>query len=442
VVELLWTRFPTFVAGLATIGLAAWVFWLNPGRRLNRSFATLVFLQGVFLGSFMFDAFPGFGQARKYPEIALVFAGMDFAWCFITHYGGARRTPLRAAVPWLMLAAAIGCEAAYFLRHDLIEYPTAVAGHEFFAPGALAFVIDGRLPVFMGIALLFVLAYRKAPSATLRRDWLLAASAFSIVPLYYVSRDLFSRIVALVDPKWHFQLVALYATFGGILGDLLRLLVLPLLALALVVLYRHAQHLGDQRTARDANWFASLSGAVALAGFAAMGVYYFVGQHAGFVASDVTYGLVGLAFPLLLLLPVLRSQVLDVDARVRLTVKRGLVGYVFVAVVFVTVEAAAQTLSNNLSFGVGGVAAGILLFALHPLQRLAERVADQTVGRSKPIKDMDSRERHELYQEQAMIAWADGKLERKERLLLDRLREKLGLSVQDAARIESKAVGD
>jgi uncharacterized tellurite resistance protein B-like protein len=74
------------------------------------------------------------------------------------------------------------------------------------------------------------------------------------------------------------------------------------------------------------------------------------------------------------------------------------------------------------------------------LQRFAERVANRTLPHGKSLKSMDSAERVEVYAEQARIAWADGQLERKERMLLDKLRDQLGLSAAEASRLEAQAL--
>lgn len=51
----------------------------------------------------------------------------------------------------------------------------------------------------------------------------------------------------------------------------------------------------------------------------------------------------------------------------------------------------AQTfLTDVYGFVVGGVAAGLLLFAIHPLQRVAERVADAAMPGVRDPRDISS----------------------------------------------------
>ncbi|HEX9817141.1 MAG TPA: hypothetical protein VGB18_09190 [Candidatus Thermoplasmatota archaeon] len=49
-------------------------------------------------------------------------------------------------------------------------------------------------------------------------------------------------------------------------------------------------------------------------------------------------------------------------------------------------------------------------------------------------------QRHQLYRDQAVLVWADHSITRRERILLDNLREHLALTFEEAARIERDAI--
>jgi uncharacterized membrane protein YebE (DUF533 family) len=111
----------------------------------------------------------------------------------------------------------------------------------------------------------------------------------------------------------------------------------------------------------------------------------------------------------------------------------------FLAVFFVVAQLAQNFLSDEYGLVAGGVAAGLLLFALSPLQRIAEGVANTAMPGVKSFNEMSHAERLEAYLRSARIAWADGAIDRSERAMLDGLRETLGLSTEETTRLESEA---
>ncbi|MBI2076792.1 MAG: hypothetical protein HYT80_00265, partial [Euryarchaeota archaeon] len=89
---------------------------------------------------------------------------------------------------------------------------------------------------------------------------------------------------------------------------------------------------------------------------------------------------------------------------------------------------------------VGIAAAAVLLLALHPLQRLADRLSRAAVPNAKPLAAMSHPEHLALYKEQVQIAWADGTMSAKERRMLDRTRERLAISLEESMRVENAVV--
>jgi hypothetical protein len=143
----------------------------------------------------------------------------------------------------------------------------------------------------------------------------------------------------------------------------------------------------------------------------------------------------------LLAFSILRHQLLGIDVKVKWTIKRGTLAGMFLAVFFVVAQLGQNYLSGALGWAVGGVAAGLMLFALTPLQRLAERVADAAMPGVKAVGEMTRDDRASLYREAARTAWADGVLTRDERAMLDTLRDRLGLGGDESIRIEREAAG-
>ncbi|HEV8359276.1 MAG TPA: hypothetical protein VGR28_02355, partial [Candidatus Thermoplasmatota archaeon] len=157
-------------------------------------------------------------------------------------------------------------------------------------------------------------------------------------------------------------------------------------------------------------------------------------------------GLVAFVFGLWLLVrdqalvyALLRTQLFDIDVKVRWTIKQSTVAGVFIGVFFIVSEAAQQVLSTTVGPVIGIVAAGALLFALAPLQHAAERVASAAVPGAKAAGDMTTDERRRAYLDAARLAWADGSISKDERAMLEQFRASLGIAEQEAYRIEREA---
>lgn len=96
-------------------------------------------------------------------------------------------------------------------------------------------------------------------------------------------------------------------------------------------------------------------------------------------------------------------------------------------------------LSESLRPMLGIAAAGMIVFAIAPLQRAAEKVANAAMPGVKPAADMTASERLRVHRDQARLAWADGKLLDEERAMLDGLRKSMGISAEDALQVEREA---
>lgn len=143
-----------------------------------------------------------------------------------------------------------------------------------------------------------------------------------------------------------------------------------------------------------------------------------------------------LAFVPLLAYAILKAQLFDIDLKVKWTVRRGtVVGIIAVASVVVA-EVAQNWLSDAFGYLAGGLAAGVLLLALRPLDRLGSRVADAAMPRVQPTDEYFAFRKHEVYRAAVESARQDGEVTAKERALLDTLRASLGIDPRIAAEIE------
>jgi hypothetical protein len=183
----------------------------------------------------------------------------------------------------------------------------------------------------------------------------------------------------------------------------------------------------DARAARD---LALLTFGTALGGLLA-------GLVLGNVPDSGLYGVARFAAAGLLAYAILRQQLLGIDVKVKWTIRQSTVAAAFIGVFFVVSESASNFFaSSGLGPYLGIAAAGMLVFAMAPLQRAAERVASAAMPGVKAPAQMGAGERAEAYRQQVEAAWADGVLTEDERHMLDAAGEALRLTRDEAAAIE------
>ncbi len=135
---------------------------------------------------------------------------------------------------------------------------------------------------------------------------------------------------------------------------------------------------------------------------------------------------------------ILRTQLFDIDLRIRWTIRQSTVASVFVAVMFVVSEGASQFLSDELGAVSGLLAAGVLMFFLAPLQRFAERVATSAMPNTKNTPEYAAFRKMQVYESALAEAQHEDGISDRERALLNRLRDSLGISAADADAIETE----
>jgi hypothetical protein len=433
------TDIPGIIAALGFIGLGIWVFALDPGSRLHRTFGLLSFVRGGFLlavrlGEWVWTLM---GRMAGYFDIAIPFAILAFALAYRDRFNPdpKRRFDARRVTPWILVAGVVA-EIAYFLDHDV------------YLEGPLFPVFGTSMAAFGIFGLILARTANTARKITTRRAALLGSFAFTIEIAYqgtWQSSESITEIITGFDRANYLRPVVAID----------QLLILSSVVLALVATGTILR--GRDGSDRFASWYPALIAAsvvvgIGLAvGFALaldagdgvvverwIGVHFFVG------------GLYFLASLVVLTYAVLKQRLFNINWKLNRTVRGTTLAGVFVALLFTLSEGLQvvfqqfATTSGGLNENIGSilsvVGAGIVVFVLHPVQRFAERVARQTVPNSKPVTAMSHPERVALYREQAELAWLDGQLKRKERLLLDGLRARLDLSIQEAADVERAAM--
>ncbi len=133
---------------------------------------------------------------------------------------------------------------------------------------------------------------------------------------------------------------------------------------------------------------------------------------------------------------ILRTQLFDIDLRIRWTIKQSTLAAAVVAIVFVVSEGASQFLSAELGNVTGLLAGAVVMFFLTPLQRFAERVATVAMPNTQNTPEYVTFRKMQVYEAAVAEAQQEGGISQKERALLVRLRDSLGVSASDAEAIE------
>lgn len=132
---------------------------------------------------------------------------------------------------------------------------------------------------------------------------------------------------------------------------------------------------------------------------------------------------------------ILKSQLFDIDLRIRWTVKQSTVAAAFFTVFYLVTEGADRLLASELGNWIGLVASASLVFFLTPLQRFAERVASLAMPNTENTPEYSAFRKLQVYEAALEEAIAGG-ISEKERALLNHLRNSLGIAPADAASLE------
>lgn len=135
---------------------------------------------------------------------------------------------------------------------------------------------------------------------------------------------------------------------------------------------------------------------------------------------------------------ILKTQLFDIDLKIRWTIKQSTLAAVIIAFVYIISEAASEFLSAELGKIAGILAAAVVVVFLAPLQRFADKVASAAMPGTKNTPEYIAFRKMQVYESAVSEALAEGGISHKERTLLNHLRESLGISAEDAQAIESE----
>jgi hypothetical protein len=405
---------PDLASGVAQVALALVLLRLGFTNRANRALALVLALRGIDETSTQLGAAADrAADAAFWAHIGVYcylarLLGLAY---FVAVYPRTRAALARLRVPAMPFLAGMALlDGLYALDHGLDAAPS----------GPLFLVSAALLLMFPLAALVFARDYLRAPRAPEAGSVLLVSLAFALIQLY---DDLV--------PTGRLLLGLPAGSVGNDIAYVPALAVrLAAWALLVGIVARRAAHVP-----RDPNLRRYL-GALGILGASAAAVLA-VARGEGPLHTFLT-GFWDLGLPVLVTYALVRHQIFGLDYRVKWTIRKGTVAGIILGVVLVVSQVAQNYLA---AYGplAGGVAAGMLIFTLNPLQRVAERVADAAMPGTRGGAELSRGEREEVYRRQLGLAWTDGLMTVRERRLLDQLREDLGLPAEVALRLEREA---
>jgi hypothetical protein len=270
---------------------------------------------------------------------------------------------------------------------------------------------------------------RLAPAVLVAVPFLALAVAYVLAPTLFIGREL----GRLSTGGWDWDVTPLTAAIDVVVPVVL--LFAPASAW-LAIKQSDRGSLDRARAKRYLGAFAVFDIALILPSGALGGLFETVVPETRFL---IVVGLARIAAVMIIVASVLRYQLFDYELKLKWTLERGtLVAVILFA--FVVTTAIAEQFLQGYGFLVGGLAIGCLLFALRPIERAIDRMADRAMPKTTGTPEYLALRKHEIYRAAIEDMAADGAITVKERSALLRLAKNLGLDGNDAMRIESEVL--
>ncbi len=132
----------------------------------------------------------------------------------------------------------------------------------------------------------------------------------------------------------------------------------------------------------------------------------------------------------------LRTQLFDIDLRIKRTLERSTVAAAFVAVFFLISELSELLLSSMLGNLLGILVTAGLVFFLDPIQRAAERLSDAAMPKTRSTPEYETYRKLQVYEAALYAALEQGVVPAQQRPVLDALVSSLGIDAAAARQLE------
>jgi len=134
---------------------------------------------------------------------------------------------------------------------------------------------------------------------------------------------------------------------------------------------------------------------------------------------------------------ILKVQLLDIEVRLQSTVRNTVLASTFIAVYYLISEGVNNLISNQLGEIIGFLVCAVLAIFLAPLNRWADRFAEKLVNADTDSPDYVANRGLQIYSAAVEEALAYGEINAGQIALLDRLKQSLQISDDDATRVET-----
>lgn len=278
------------------------------------------------------------------------------------------------------------------------------------------------------------------PLNSRRVQWGLAAIALALIPLwpildgYLLARYVDGARIVPTGFRWALTWHGLVLSYG-LLVTVSTLFVGPETGLSREKTKAYALAFGT----RDVGLAFAIFGAqaFALAGIDLAGTLDALGlgdwQQVLFVSGPT------LVFILLLAYGILKTQLFVVDLKIKEGLSRaGVVGG-FVLVFFTVSEGLETLAEGTLGEWAGLAAAGFLAFLFRPLERAADRMADEVMPGVEDTQAYRAKRKREIYRATIEDLLGDGELSERDRRILGNLRDELEIDPPTADQLEAEA---
>lgn len=414
------------IASVALLALATWLLYLSPRQRAVRALAALLALMAIAFADDVIAAFltPAQELALSPYEIVL-YAGIGLSTIyFLSVYPRPRGWLGRSSGGgWAIVAALAALAVAVALFRPLVGEARIVGDTIESEPGPLSYLYNAWSLTSALLFLLLALDFRRAGPGPFRRSLVLILCGFLGGAFAWhtslVLNDAFGRL----DP-------GVFQNQRGRVAYLLdEIVFFPAVVAAGIVLV-HGLRTTDRSARHEALGLTAVCVLVLVAVLCATFVVPspVVGRAWTSEAQGVVDALGALALSAFATYALLKHRLFDIDVKLRWTISRGTVAGVFFAVFLVAAQLAQNFFSESLGWMMGGLVAGVMLFAIAPIQRMAERLAMTAV----PVQVAQDQRRVELYRLALALALSDRAITRDEERHLAKLAEELGVTHTEA----------
>ena len=157
------------------------------------------------------------------------------------------------------------------------------------------------------------------------------------------------------------------------------------------------------------------------------------------VVLPLLYAVAVIAYVPLVAYGMLRTQLFDIDLRIKRTLRRSTIAAAFVASFFLVSELAATYLSDQLGNILGLVCTAALVFFMAPIQRAAERFSNAAMPHTQATPEYETFRKLQVYESAVQAAIEEGGISDRQRRVLDSLIGSLGIDSHAAQQTESDA---